>query len=68
MLIHSFFFNFVNISNFEGKFYFFKTKLFSFEGFEFLTGKNVLPVKGLLEKATTIKRFDYSPLGSELKK
>ena len=31
--------------------------------YEFLTGKDVLP-----EKAVTIKRFEYSPLGSELKK
>ena len=30
--------------------------------YEFLTGK------GQLEKAATIKRFEYSPLGSELKK
>ena len=29
---------------------------------EFLTGKDVLP-----EKAGTIKRFEYSPLGSESK-
>ena len=30
--------------------------------FEFLTGKNVLS-----EKSATIKRFEYSPLGKELK-
>ena len=35
---------------------------------EFLTGKDVLPEKNLLEKAATIKRFEYYPLGSELKK
>ena len=28
----------------------------------------VLPEKGMLEKAATIKRFEYSPSGSELKK
>ena len=27
----------------------------------------VLPEKGLLEKAAAIKRFEYSPLGKELK-
>ena len=36
--------------------------------YEFLTGEDVLPEKGLLEKAATIKRFEYSPLGKELKK
>ena len=30
--------------------------------YEFLTGKDVLP-----EKAATIKTFEYSPLGKELK-
>ena len=34
---------------------------------EFLTGKDVLPEKDLLEKAATIKRFEYLPLGKELK-
>ena len=38
------------------------------EKYYFLTGKDVLLEKGLLEKAATIKRFEYSPLGSELKK
>ena len=33
----------------------------------FLTGKNVWPKKDLLEKAATIKRFEYSPWGKELK-
>ena len=28
----------------------------------------ILPEKGMLEKAATIKRFEYSPSGSELKK
>ena len=32
-----------------------------------MTGKDVLP-KELLEKALVLKRFKYSPLGSELKK
>ena len=36
--------------------------------YEFLTGEDVLSEKGLLEKAATIKRFEYSPLGKELKK
>ena len=36
--------------------------------YEFLTGKVVLQEKDVLEKAATIKRFEYSLLGSELKK
>ena len=36
--------------------------------YEFLTGEDVLPEKDLLEKAASIKRYKYSPLGSELKK
>ena len=28
---------------------------------EFLTSKDVLPEKNLLEKAATMKRFEYSP-------
>ena len=36
--------------------------------YEFLTGKDVLPGKDLLEKAAALKRFGYSPLGKELKK
>ena len=36
--------------------------------YEFLTGKDVLPEKDLLEKAATIKRFEYSTLCSELRK
>ena len=35
--------------------------------YEFLTGKDVLPKKDLLQKTATIKRFEYSPLGKELK-
>ena len=35
--------------------------------YEFLTGKDVLPEKELLEKAATIKRFEYSALSKELK-
>ena len=35
--------------------------------YEFLTGKGVFPEKDLLEKATTMKRFEYFPLGKELK-
>ena len=34
---------------------------------EFLTGKDVLPEKDLLEKAATMKRFEDSPLCKELK-
>ena len=33
---------------------------------EFLTGKDVLPEKGLLEKAATIKKSEYLSLGREL--
>ena len=32
-----------------------------------MTDKDVLPEKDLLEKADTMKRFKYSPLGEELK-
>ena len=32
-----------------------------------MTGKDVLPEKYLLEKAAAWKRFEYSPLGKELK-
>ena len=35
--------------------------------YEFLTGKDDLPEKVLLEIAATMKRFEYSPLGKELK-
>ena len=35
--------------------------------YEFLTGKDVLPEKDLLEKAAIMKRFEYSSLGKELK-
>ena len=34
--------------------------------YEFLTSKDLLLEKALLEKAATIKRVDYSPLGKEL--
>ena len=36
--------------------------------YKLLTGKDVLPVKYLLEKAAAIKRFEYSPLVKGLKK
>lgn len=36
--------------------------------YKFLAGKDVLPEKDVLEKAVTIRRFEYSTLGSELKK
>ena len=32
-----------------------------------MTSKDVSPEKSLLEKAATTKRFEYSPLGKELK-
>ena len=35
---------------------------------KFLTVEDVLPEKGLFEKAATIKRFEISPFGSELKR
>ena len=35
--------------------------------YEFLTGKDALPEKDLLEKGISLKRFEYSPLGKELK-
>ena len=35
--------------------------------YEFLTGKDVLTEKDLLDKAATLKRFEYLPLGKELK-
>ena len=34
----------------------------------FLTGEGLLTETELLEKAATVKRFEYSPLDSELKK
>ena len=36
--------------------------------YEFLTSENILSEKRLLKKAATIKIFEYSPLGHELKK
>ena len=33
-----------------------------------MAGQSVSLEKGFLEKAATIERFEYSPLGSELKK
>ena len=36
--------------------------------YEFLTGEEALLEKNLLEKAATIKRFEYLLLGIELKK
>ena len=33
-----------------------------------MTGQDVLPEKRLLIKVATIKKIEYSPLGSELKK
>ena len=39
----------------------------NFSKYEFLTGKDVLPEKDLLEKAATMKRYEYSLLGKEVK-
>ena len=36
--------------------------------YEFVTSEDVLPEKGLLEKTSAIKKFEYLPLGSELRK
>ena len=36
--------------------------------YNLLTGEDILLEKILLEKAASIKRFEYSPLGSEMKK
>ena len=36
--------------------------------YEFLTGKNILPEKDLLEKAAALKRFEYSLLGKGFEK
>ena len=36
--------------------------------YQFLTGEHVSPEKGLLENAAAIKKFQYSPFDSELKK
>ena len=36
--------------------------------YEFLTGEDILPEKNLLEKAGTIKIFEYWTMGSELEK
>ena len=33
--------------------------------YEVLTGEDILPEKELLQKAATIKRFEYLPLGGE---
>ena len=35
--------------------------------YKFLTRKDVIPEKDLLEKAATIERFEYLPLSKELK-
>ena len=35
--------------------------------YEFLTDKDALPGKDLLEKAAALKRFEYSPLGKKIK-
>ena len=36
--------------------------------YEFLTDKDVWTEKNKLERGTALKRFEYSPLGKELKK
>ena len=40
--------------------------LINVSGYEFLTGKDFVPEKDLLEKAATMKRFEYSSLGKKL--
>ena len=35
--------------------------------YQFLNGEDALPEKELLEKDATVKIFEYSPLGVELK-
>ena len=35
---------------------------------KFWTGEDILPKKESLERATTIKHFEYSPFSKELKK
>ena len=40
----------------------------NFRKYEFLTDKDVLPEKDLLEKAVALKGFEYSLLGKEVKK
>ena len=34
--------------------------------YDFLTRKDAAPKRDVLEKAATMKRFEYSPLGKEL--
>ena len=46
---------------------YFIMKIRNVSKYKFLTGKNVLPEKDLLENAATMKRFKYSPLGKEFK-
>ena len=41
--------------------------LINVSGYEFLTGKDFVPEKDLLEKAATMKRFEYSSLSKKLK-
>ena len=36
--------------------------------YEFLTSEDVLQEKDLFEKAATLKRYEYLPLGSKLRK
>ena len=36
--------------------------------YQFLIGEDILPETEVLEKAAGVKRFEYSPLGSEMKK
>ena len=41
--------------------------LINVSGYEFLTGKDFVQEKDLLEKAATMKRFEYSSSGKRLK-
>ena len=36
--------------------------------YQFITGKDVLPEKDLLERAAALKRFEYSPFSRKLKR
>ena len=40
----------------------------NFSKYEFLTGEDVLPEKGLLRKTATIRRCEYGSLCNDLKK
>ena len=43
-------------------------KLLNVGKYEFLTSEDVLQEKDLFEKAATLKRYEYLPLGNKLRK